>query len=85
MTAAHPVTGRVHVPGPGAYNDGCRCDQCRELHRARCAAIRAALAARPREDVPHGTLSGYRSWRCRCRPCTQANTAAGRARRLGAS
>jgi hypothetical protein len=56
-----------------SYNTGCRCGECTEAHRVRCAAIRAELAARPREQVPHGK-AGYVNWRCRCGICTAANT-----------
>jgi hypothetical protein len=71
---------RTH-PGPGAYNGGCRCDECKEAHRLRCAAVKAALAARPREDVPHGTDSGYTNWACRCALCCKVNSDRSRAYR----
>jgi hypothetical protein len=61
---------------PSAYNGGCRCEKCAAQHRDRMTAIRTDLAARPRDEVPHGTASGYNHWRCRCEACTQANTAA---------
>lgn len=63
------------APGASAYGAGCRCAECTELHRQRVAAVRADLAARPREDVPHGTSGGYSNWSCRCEPCTEAHTA----------
>lgn len=70
------------------YVDGCRCDKCREAHRVRHAASRAALAARPRDQVPHGTSGGYDNWLCRCEKCTAAkkarNAASRRARKLQA-
>jgi hypothetical protein len=67
---------------PNAYNKGCRCLECTEQHRLRCAAIRAKLAARPRSEVPHG-MYGYRNWGCRCQVCTEANTADCRERKGG--
>lgn len=69
-----------YPPGPAAYNGGCRCDDCRRTHRQRCARVTAALRARPREDVPHGTYGGYTNWGCRCEACTQAHNTAQLAR-----
>lgn len=60
---------------PSSYRQGCRCDDCREQHTLRQRQIMAELAARPRDQVPHGT-GGYRNWGCRCEVCTMANSAA---------
>jgi hypothetical protein len=79
------VKPRKH-PSPSAYNYGCHCDECKKVHRVRHAATRAALALRPRSEVPHGAF-GYTNWGCRCLVCTQANKdrcAAWRARRKAA-
>ncbi len=70
MTGTHGI--------PSAYNNGCRCDECRLAHRARMARIRADLFSRPRDQVPHGTRGGYINWGCRCQPCTTAATVANR-------
>jgi hypothetical protein len=67
---------------PSAYNKGCHCDECRKQHRKRQAVIRARLAARPRDEVPHG-MHGYRNWGCRCEVCTTANSEDCRERRGG--
>ena len=32
-------------------------------------------------NAPHGTLSGYVNWQCRCAECKKANTDAKRTRR----
>lgn len=63
------------------YRHGCRCDDCREAHRVAHAAQRAALAARPRAQVPHGTSGGYDNWLCRCEKCTAAKSVKNAARR----
>jgi hypothetical protein len=74
-----------HKPGPSAYNHGCRCAECTELHRLRHAAARVVLAARPRSEAPHGTTGGYCNWSCRCEACSEANAAACRRQRARAT
>jgi hypothetical protein len=69
---------RVH-PGPSAYNRGCRCEECVELHKLRMRRVLDEMAARGRADpslIPHGTRGGYNNWSCRCDPCTDAQMAA---------
>lgn len=39
-------------------------------------ARRALQLAEDPTIVPHGTLSTYTNWKCRCVPCRGANTAA---------
>lgn len=56
---------------PSAYNKGCRCDECKEANRLRCA--KSAAKRRARSDVPHGTVTGYRNWACRCDLCKAAS------------
>jgi hypothetical protein len=67
------VTVVVH-PSASAYNKGCRCDDCRELHRQRhnyvMARAQAAARASP-ERIPHGA-GGYTNWGCRCAVCLEA-------------
>lgn len=56
----------------------CRCDKCRAAHTARQALEEAQRAARLAADptlASHGTEATYKNWRCRCGPCTQANSA----------
>jgi hypothetical protein len=72
--SGHHLRGVIRThPSVSAYKKGCRCDDCRRINRERNARIRAALYARPRDEVPHG-WGGYTNWGCRCGTCTQANT-----------
>ena len=59
------------------YAKGCRCDDCRDAHRARCANRREARAADPAaaDRAGHGKASTYKNYGCRCEPCSRANTA----------
>lgn len=59
------------------YAKGCRCDDCREAQRKRCAEMRADRAKDPsRADrAGHGKSSTYKNYGCRCAPCSKANTA----------
>lgn len=75
VTVPTGVTIIVH-PGPGAYNKGCRCEECKTLHRERCRRIKEDLVARGAADpdlIPHGTIGGYSNWECRCPDCKRAN------------
>lgn len=72
------------------YGRGCRCDRCRNYHntfrRERIARLRAYLVEVDDRlvttlDVPHGDYVTYRTYSCRCEPCTEAHTAHGRAYR----
>lgn len=69
----------VHGGSGTLYNQGCRCEPCREAHRERMRdgnARRAAERIRgengdwyaPRA-AEHGTTSTYSNWGCRCDPC----------------
>ena len=70
----------VH-PGPSAYNTGCRCEECTELHRQRHNAVMAwAAATASQERIPHGT-GGYGNWGCRCPVCLEAGRAKNALRR----
>ncbi|MGW1160430.1 hypothetical protein ACWD48_19860 [Streptomyces sp. NPDC002519] len=59
------------------YGKGCRCDDCREAQRQRCARLREDRAKDPaRADrAGHGKASTYKNHGCRCVPCSKANTA----------
>lgn len=66
------------------YQQGCRCDPCRAarsaymrewVQEARVRAAEGELA------VQHGTLHAYRTYGCRCRPCTEAGAGAAAAYR----
>lgn len=78
--------GRPHTaPVPSsryAYvHYSCRCDECREAHRAYCAselADRMARLADNFDDLPHGSTSTYVNWGCRCDPCKAAKSVANR-------
>lgn len=62
----------------------CRCDTCREGHRRRYAAERAArhsectiingrrISTHP--SARHGTAATYSYYGCQCEPCTRANS-----------
>jgi hypothetical protein len=64
----------VH-PGPSAYNKGCRCGDCTELHRQRHNRVMAwAAATASPERIPHG-IGGYGNWGCRCAVCLEAGRA----------
>lgn len=72
------MTGLVHSglggPSASAYNKGCHCADCRELHRKRhnfvMARAQAAAAVDP-DRIPHGA-GGYTNWGCRCAVCREA-------------
>jgi hypothetical protein len=54
------------------YTRGDRSPECREAHMVNSRAIRDRARRRAQEDpslVPHGTLSGYTYWACRCAAC----------------
>lgn len=53
------------------YTHGCRCAPCTEANRLYSRTIRKLRLERRRE-APHGTLSGYKNWGCRCRACRKA-------------
>ena len=76
------MTVLVH-PSASAYNKGCRCADCRELHRKRhnyvMARAQAAAAGCP-ERIPHGP-GGYTNWGCRCAVCLEAGRAKNALRR----
>jgi hypothetical protein len=67
-----------------AYTNGCRCDVCREGSRVRVAIALEARKERLLIDptlAPHGVRNTYVNWKCRCEPCTTANTTHFRLRR----
>jgi hypothetical protein len=79
VMSVYVTGGRIHVtgarvhPSANAYNKGCRCDECRELHKLACRRRFDEMEARGRADpslIPHGTKSGYSNWGCRCDECT---------------
>ena len=57
---------------------GCRCDDCRrhnrEYMRSKHADLRARLAGEF-DSLPHGSVSTYGNWGCRCEPCVDAKRA----------
>jgi len=59
------------------YGKGCRCDECRAAHTARCRKRRADSAKDPsRADrAGHGKASTYKNHGCRCIACREANSA----------
>jgi hypothetical protein len=82
---------RQTCPQGHAYNDentgrrttrrGRECLTCRRaFHEQRRQANRAALLADP-ALAPHGTLTTYNDWMCRCQPCRDASAEYRRAHR----
>lgn len=74
------------------YNDGCRCDACREANRAYAESRRRAAGAVPLEDyiaehraTDHGRAAVYQRG-CRCEECRAWNSREGekKRRRAGA-
>lgn len=66
-TTTHGASG----PSANAYKSGCRCPACTEAQRVKQNGLVAELAARPRDQVPHGRY-GYSNWSCRCEVCRAA-------------
>lgn len=68
------------VPAPhgtiNRYQQRCRCDECKQANTQH-----ARMRRQTGEAPTHGTESGYRNYGCRCRPCTEAHSAAQRAYR----
>lgn len=76
-----------HEPSQWRYKLGCRHADCRKIAVAKVMASTARARVRALADpslIPHGTVSGYGHWGCRCAPCSEAGRmarAASRARR----
>lgn len=62
---------------PRRYSNGCRCPKCRTAHakRHREQSLRRAADPANADLAGHGKASTYQNYRCRCRPCTAANSA----------
>jgi hypothetical protein len=67
----------------GTYRAGCRCADCRDANRLKCAQNRARRAADPAaaDRAGHGKASTYINYDCRCTPCRDAHSANLRRRR----
>ena len=65
--------------GASAYRDGrCRCEVCTGDSTDRSRVERAARKQRLRANpnlAPHGTVSTYKNWGCRCDLCRTAGSA----------
>lgn len=67
------------------YASGCRCARCTEAQRVGLGERKAQrYADRELTDgrlvataagLTHGNKSTYNNWGCRCRPCTEVNSA----------
>lgn len=68
--AAKPKPATRPASGPGEHPDGHGCHACIN-RRSRMKAQERAKA--DPTVVPHGTLSGYDYWGCRCDGCSDAN------------
>lgn len=70
-------------PSEAAYIRGCRCDECKRLHREEARSMKVARVEKGRRNpslIPHG-VGGYVNWDCRCGVCRQEWTAYLRERR----
>src|SRR5262245_8591031 len=47
------------------------CDPCRKANTDKAREDKKVLRAR-KDDIPHGTISGYFNWACRCDKCLKA-------------
>lgn len=59
------------------YAKGCRCDDCRAANVERCRRQQERRVSDPEaaDRAGHGKASTYQNYDCRCRPCTEANSA----------
>lgn len=59
------------------YAQGCRCTDCRAGHAERHREQQQRRVSDPKaaDRAGHGKASTYQNYGCRCRPCTEANTA----------
>ncbi|MFE9448361.1 hypothetical protein [Streptomyces sp. NPDC006739] len=62
---------------PARYAQGCRCPECRAANADRCRGLQERRVADPEaaDRAGHGNASTYQNYGCRCRPCTEANSA----------
>lgn len=65
-----PAAPAAPAAGPGEHPDGHGCHAC--INRRSRAKAQERAKADP-TVVPHGTLSGYDYWGCRCDGCSDAN------------
>lgn len=66
-----------HGGSGNAYSNlRCRCTECRRVNTARVLRRKAERLREIPPDRVHGTRGGYLNWGCRCRPCTDAHSAA---------
>lgn len=82
------MTDRFIYTGPGNPTHGiastyrspiykCRCVPCTAANRARQYSENESRTARLLADpslAPHGKVSTYRNWGCRCAPCTEVHS-----------
>lgn len=57
------------------YNQGCRYTECRQagsIYHKGQRQRRAEMAAVNPDIIPHGTVSSYSNYNCRCEPCSKA-------------
>lgn len=74
--AHNPTHGTASTYRSGVYR--CRCDDCRIAHTKRLAEEREIRRLRLLADpslAPHGRVSTYTNWKCRCKKCSYANSA----------
>lgn len=57
------------------YNQGCRCVSCRTVHNTAMSQDRLRRGSQPiPENVPHGVVSTYTNYLCRCPLCKEAKS-----------
>lgn len=64
----------VHLHNASGYTHGCRCEVCTNEHTAMQRRRRAERKERAETDAPHGTVTGYQNWGCRCDDCKLAHS-----------
>lgn len=59
------------------YSKGCRCTECRAAHAERHQEQQRRRVSDPKaaDRAGHGKAPTYQNYGCRCRPCTEANSA----------
>lgn len=77
--AVAPIVAMLHG-SRSTYAYGCRCPECAaanaEYQRSKAKVRLAAKLAADPDSAPHGTVSTYTNYGCRCESCTEVHSAA---------
>jgi len=57
----------------GGYSAGCRCEGCVDAKKGYVVGWRARKVG---DEIPHGTLNGFKNYGCRCAECSPVASAA---------